>query len=415
MLRWLRWDPALIVVYGLLVGIGLLTLYSISHAEVARVPSLLWQKQLMWAAVAVFIGLFLWAARKLDLGIWAYPLYGLGMVLLVFTLLMGGEVAGAQAWLRMGGFNLQPSELMKVFTALALAHYLTTPGFERRWNRALSVGALLIIGLPVALIFAQNDMGTALMFGGLVLMLLRRGMPPAFITIPMLIGMVFLLSIYFPAGSVMWAWTGLFLLVGWIMWRVAKWRGVGRALLVWGAGMLIIWSSGSVFERLKPHQQQRILVTIGKVSDPRGQGYNLQQSLIAIGSGGLSGKGYRNGSQTQYGFVPAQHTDFIFTAIAEEWGWMGAMSVLLLYAALLLRVLRLAERSHSEMVNLFGYGFVGVTGLHVLINLASVMGLFPVVGVPLPYISYGGSALAAFSLFLFMFLAMEASAREAVL
>ncbi len=413
--RRFQWDLPLLITYFFLVGIGLVALYSVGHAEAAHVDPLIWQKQLMWWVISLVLAVGMWRVRRAYWGAWAYVFYVLGLALLAVTLVAGGKVAGTRAWLQFGGVNLQPAELMKVFVGLALAHYLTTPGFDLRWNGLFLWGAVLIVLVPMGLIFLQNDTGTALMFAGYVLVFIRKGISPWVLLPPLLLAAVFLSTIYFSAEAVAWVFTAIAVVAGWLGWRFAGLRGVMLVVLVWGVGLLIAWGSESAFQMLKPHQQQRILVTIGKISDPRGQGYNLQQSLIAIGSGGFSGKGFGQGSQTQYGFVPEQHTDFVFTVIAEEWGWLGAMAVLVLYAVLLLRVLALAERSSSEMVCLFGYAFVGITAMHALINLASVMGLFPVVGVPLPYISYGGSALVAFSLFLFMFMDMAADARRAVL
>ncbi len=407
------WDTVALGAYAVLVAVGLMALRSVALAEGGRVEADMWVRQLRWLGVVGLTALGVRVLQPRNIEVLAYPLYAVGMFMLILPLVMGREVAGTRAWLHLGPVNIQPAELMKVFTALALAHYLTTPGMEWRRMRAWGVAALLVV-LPMAVIFLQNDMGTLLTYAGLYLLLWRKGAPSFLPVTAVGLGGVFLLTLYFPVEYVLAAIAIGTVVAGGIGWFLGDRRILIPVALVAVAAALTAWGTQAAFDLLQPHQQERILVTIGKKEDPRGQGYNLQQSLIAVGSGGLWGKGYRQGSQTQYGFVPEQHTDFIFTVIAEEWGWVGSVAVVLLYALLMWRVITLAERSPSETVRLVGYGYVGVLLMHAAINIASVVGLFPVVGIPLPYISYGGSALLGFSMFLFVFLAMEAHTRESV-
>ncbi len=406
-----NWDVFTLLLYGALVGIGLLTLRSIALAEGGRVGAEVFIRQLGWVIALIPVALLIRAVQSRNIEVFSYPVYVIGVVLLVLPLLMGHEVAGTTAWLHWGPVNLQPAELMKLFTTMAVTHYLTTPGLEWRLRPRVWLWTMLLVGVPMILIFLQNDVGTLLTYTGVYLLLWRKGAPTSLPVLMVIIGGLFLLTLYFSMQWILIGGTVLIVIVSWLAWYRVRWKSLVGALVAWIMLAGVVLGTQYAFDWLKPHQQERILVTIGKKEDPRGQGYNLQQSLIAIGSGGLWGKGYRQGSQTQYGFVPEQHTDFIFTAIAEEWGWMGSVTVLLLYVLLMYRVITLAERSPSEGVCLLGYGYVGFLFVHVVVNLSSVTGLFPIVGIPLPYISYGGSAMLGFSMFLFVFLSMEAHMR----
>ena len=338
----------------------------------------------------------------------ALVIYGAVIAILIFVLLFGREVAGSKSWFEIGAFRLQPSEFAKFATALAVSKVISSSGFRMdRLRDQLIVFAL--IGVPAILIVLQGDTGTAMVFSAFVLVFYREGMSPFLIIMGVIMAFIFFLTMLVPQH--VYLYVGIGVLVTFLI-LIGKKTFKRIAFIVAGGLMVaaVIMSVDYVFNSvLKPHQQNRILTLIeGPEADPRGAGYNVLQSKIAIGSGGFSGKGFLNGTQTKYDYVPEQSTDFIFCTIGEEHGWIGSLILIGLFVALMLRVIFLAERQKSRFARVYGYCVACILFFHFAVNIGMTIGLFPVVGIPLPFFSHGGSSLWAFTILLFIFLKLDA-------
>lgn len=337
----------------------------------------------------------------------AYILYGIVIALLIYVIIFGREINGAKSWIEIGSFRLQPSEFAKFATALALAKYTTSHNFriDRFQNQILMA---MIIGLPAVLTMLQGDTGTALIFGAFILVLFREGMSPVLLIIGISFALLFILTLLvnnhlFLYGSVV-ALSALMIALGQKSFKRIAWI-VGGAIIV----ILTIRSVDFAFNNiLKPHQQNRMLVLLNPNTDPLGAGWNVTQSKIAIGSGGIDGKGFLKGTQTKFDFVPEQSTDFIFCTIGEEHGWFGSLVLISLFIILLLRIIALAERQKQTFTRVYGYSVAAILFFHFSINIGMTIGLFPVIGIPLPFFSYGGSALMSFTILLFILLKLDA-------
>ena len=333
--------------------------------------------------------------------------YIITIILLIAVLVVGRNVGGNQAWIPLGSFRLQPSEFAKVTTVLLLARYLSGTNIRiTEWRSFLTAGA--IIGLPMLLIMLQPDTGSTLVFCSLIFVLYREGLSPYFLVIIGLMIVLFVLTLllnqlYLAIGVVA---VGLL-----IIWIFRRFRQVMLTVFI---GMLIsvtfIFSVKYIYLHvLKQHQKERIDILLGLTSDLRKKGYNVNQSKIAIGSGKMWGKGYLKGTQTKYSFVPEQSTDFIFCTVGEEWGFAGSVGLISLYLFLLLRLLMLAERQRSPFSRIYGYGVASVLFFHVIINIGMTVGIVPVIGIPLPFISYGGSSLWSFTILLFVMIKLDSN------
>ncbi len=337
----------------------------------------------------------------------SYIIYGATIVMLLLVLVAGKEVGGNKAWLGMGTFGVQPSEFAKFATALAISRYIGSVGF-RMDNMRNQVLLLTLMAVPMGIILLQKDTGTALVFASFILVLFREGMSPFLLFVGLAMTLIFILTLLVENH-----W---FLVVGigaiWLMLVFFQRRRLKRILVFSAGAFLVVGMVLSVdyvvTDVLKPHQQNRIKALINPDADPLGYGWNVTQSKIAIGSGGFSGKGFLKGTQTKFDFVPEQSTDFIFCTIGEEHGWMGSLIVIGLFTAFLLRLVHLAERQKSRFARAFGYCTLSILFFHYAINVGMTMGLFPVIGIPLPFFSYGGSALWGFTILLFIFLKLDA-------
>jgi rod shape determining protein RodA len=302
---------------------------------------------------------------------------------------------------------LQPSELAKFATALALAKYMTSHNFriDRIQNQIVIA---LLIGIPAILTVLQGDTGTALIFGAFILVLFREGISPVLLIVGISFAVLFILTLLVNNHLILYgAVAGLTVLMIALGPKTFK-----RIALIVGAALLVaitIRSVDFVFNNiLKPHQQSRILVLLNPNTDPLGAGWNVTQSKIAIGSGGINGKGFLNGTQTKFDFVPEQSTDFIFCTIGEEHGWLGSFVLISLFVILLLRIVTLAERQKHTFTRVYGYSVAAILFFHFSINIGMTIGLFPVIGIPLPFFSYGGSSLMSFTILLFILLKLDA-------
>ncbi len=337
----------------------------------------------------------------------AFWLYFLTLITLVAVLLFGKTVAGSKSWFQIGSFAIQPAEFAKFTTALALAGYLSRLNIDMR-SLKTKVIAVTIILLPALLIFMQNDTGSALVYFSFVIVLYREGLSGAIFIIGLIMAILFITTLLFSKLYVLAA-LALLLILSLVLFK--RWRkNWGLTLSVFVLAAAFVMSVNYAFEHvLEPHQKTRINVLMGIEKDPRGAGYNVNQSMIAIGSGGLTGKGFRKGMLTQYQFVPEQSTDFIFCTVGEEWGFAGVLVVIFLFATLIVRIIILAERQRSKFSRIYGYGVASILFFHFAVNVGMTIGLFPVMGIPLPFFSYGGSSLWAFTILLFIFIKQDAN------
>ena len=404
-----------------LLVIGWLSVYSSSHsAEASGTFELAGRsgKQLLWMGISLVVGIvILFFVKPYVWEEFALPAWLFVVLLLGLVLIFGSEVNGSKSWFHLGPVSFQPCELSKITTSLVLAHFLRTPGFRLSRLRDLST-VIAIVGIPAAIILAGGETGTLLVYAGYVFMLYREGLSGWWLVFMFAFILLFITAIRFPLW-VSFTILALALTVYFLVVR-RRVRGiVARRDLFWTmilagvVGSLMILSTSLVFKHvLKPHQRTRIEVLLGMKEDPMGAGYNVNQSMIAIGSGGLFGKGYLQGTQTAYGFVPEQSTDFIFCTIGEEFGFVGCAVVILLFVFLIGRILADAEGCREPFTRIYGYCLAGCFFMHLLINVGMTIGLMPVIGIPLPFISYGGSSMLSFTVMLFIFLALVKQERR---
>lgn len=464
---WRAVDKIIIVIFLLLVILGWLNIYAaVYNEEHTKIFdfSQRYGKQMIWIITTLILAVALLYVDNRFYFFFAYLIYGFFVLLLFAVLIFGKEVYSTRAWFEIGPVSIQPSEFAKAGTALAIARYLNSKGQELT-RLSVLLPATGIILLPALLIAMQPDMGTTVVYLSFFIVLFREGLSPyVFVTgilmivlfffallfnqlyvVSGLIATGFLLS-FTVARSFKTVLKGMFifLLIGGIIYSVnyflLKSLNINVILILslilsgiaflWhiyrykAKGVLIIYLFvlGSVLyvnivdylyhNALRPHQKERIEILLRIKSDPRGSGYNINQSVISIGSGGFLGKGFLRGTQTKFRFVPAQSTDFIFCTVGEEWGFVGSAVVIGLYVLLLLRLLFLAERQRSAFSRIFGYGVISVLLVHFFVNIGMATGILPVIGIPLPFFSYGGSSLWGFTLLLFIFLRLDVARHE---
>ena len=400
-----------ILLFGILVITGWLNIYAAEYDP--EINQSLFDfgtsagKQLVWilTSVAIAFAVFFFDYKFFDS--FAYIIYGILMVLLLFILIGGKEVAGSKSWIGIGSFGLQPSEFAKFAAAFALAKYLDHSTRKLTDLNTLGV-AFAIVLLPMGLTILQGDTGTALVFIALVVPMFREGMPPFLVIIAIAIFLVLLLTLLVSQTVLLAGIAIITVLALGLNARTPK-----RLIYIIASAIVVTFAVRSVdfvlTNVLKPHQQKRVLSLVNPNIDPLGAGWNVTQSKIAIGSGGFAGKGFLEGTQTKFDFVPEQTTDFIFCTIGEEHGWLGSILLLAVFTTLLLRLVFLAERQKSTFSRVFGYGVIGIIFFHFTVNIAMTIGLFPVIGIPLPFFSYGGSSLWTFTILLFSFLQLDAS------
>lgn len=402
-------DWAVFVTVAALIIIGLVNIYSSTSEEFpGKMFSLhsSFGRQLMWVGITLSLFILIMIIDARFFVNIAYIFYALSILLLLVTLVMGKEVAGSKSWLVLGSFNLQTSEMAKFGTAMALSRFLDSHEVNVSRFRD-SLIAFAIIFFPMGLIVLQNDIGSALVFSAFIFVLYRQGLHPAYLFIPIIFALLFVIALLI---NIYWIILGLIIIAAFVYWQSTN---RNRIMLVIIPAIVVaisfMLSVGYVFNSvLQPHQQTRINVLLGKDRDLHGSYYNVHQSLIAIGSGGFSGKGFLNGTQTKFDFIPEQSTDFIFCTIAEEYGLLGSSLMIGLYLFLLLRILSLAEKQKNRFTRIFGYTVLSIIFIHFTVNLGMTLGLLPVIGIPLPFISYGGSSLLGFTLLMSMFLKFDA-------
>jgi len=369
-------------------------------------------RQLFFVFSSLILGtIILFTSNKLYTR-YSWVFYGGSVLLLFLVLIFGKEIGGAKAWFRIGSFGLQPTEFAKFSTLLLLSSFLSIPLIDlRRFkNQLIVVG---IFSIPILLILLQPDPGSAIVYSSFIFALYREGLPRWYVWVLFASIGLFILSLLV---STTWLAFGILLIV--IAYTVKlkpKSRAIQLPYIVVSSVLSILYcfSVDYIYHNIfKAHHRNRIDIVLGKLTDKSGDGYNLFQSKIAIGSGGFSGKGFLEGTQTKFKFVPEQSTDFIFCTIGEEWGAIGSFVVITLFMILICRIIIKAEKQRSTFSRVYGYGVAGILFLHVFINIGMTIGLLPVIGIPLPFFSYGGSSLWGFSILLFIFIRLDAQRKE---
>jgi rod shape determining protein RodA len=409
---WRNIDWIMVGIYLFMVLFGWLNIYAAvfnqEHASIFDM-SQRYGKQLLWIGMALVIGVVILLIDPKFFSQFSYPIYGLHMLTLVAVLLFGKEVAGSKSWFEVGSFAIQPAEFMKYATALTLALYLSNMNLKIGQLRDTILSGIIIL-FPAALILLQNDTGSALVYTSFIFVLYRRGLSGNIFIIVFVFALFAVLSLLLQTlmqKLILLSVIGLGLgFVFYLMKHSVK-NGL-RLFMVFSILAVYIFSVDFAFSKLQPHQQIRIKVLLNIEQDLQGAGYNVHQSKIAIGSGGFIGKGFLQGTQTKFNFVPEQSTDFIFCTIGEEWGFVGSLLVVGSFVFLLMRIVSKAERQRSPFAQIYGYGVASILFFHFVINIGMVLGLLPVIGIPLPFFSYGGSSLWAFTVLLFIFIRQDA-------
>lgn len=464
---WSNIDWLTVTIYLVLVILGWINIYAAVYNEDNQSIfdfSQRYGKQLVWISAAFVIAFVIFVIDINFYPFFAYLVYGIMILVLILVLIFGTKVHGATSWFEIGSFRLQPSEFAKIATALALARYLSSHNVQINTIKSYIRLAGIIL-IPALLILLQNDTGSALVYFAFILVLYREGISESILLLGFFIIVLFILALVLEKLTIILLSIAVVFIIFWFLNRRFKNIGVGFGILILSlaalyglnelfrigltkylvillsvgisgfvyiilavkykikkVGLLLIFLIGSVFftysvdfvfnNFLEPHQQKRINVVLGLESDPYGVEYNVNQSKIAIGSGGFYGKGFLRGTQTKFDFVPEQSTDFIFCTIGEEWGFIGTFLVVFIFVFFLHRLVKIAERQRSPFSRIYGYGVISVLFFHITINIGMTIGLVPVIGIPLPFFSYGGSSLWAFTILLFILLRLDASRLE---
>lgn len=407
-------DWLTIFLYLALVIIGWFSIFSAKYDEMH--PSIfdlsqVYGKQLIWIGASLLIGFIILLIDTKFFNAFSLWIYFFFLASLFVVLVYGKATKGATSWIDLGaGVKFQPSEFAKMGTALALAGYLGRLDVDLQKRKNQIVAALLVLA-PMALVLLQNDTGSAIVFVSFIFVLYREGFPGTGLV---MVGGVTAILLF--VLTLVWNQTVMYIILGSLLvltltyYLITKKKGIVKMLAVFAVMFAFVFSIDYAFNKvLQEHQRNRILVLLGQLDDPQGVGYNVHQSKIAIGSGGFTGKGFLQGTQTKYDFVPEQHTDFIFCTVGEEGGFLGTAVVVLLYISLLIRIIILAERQRSTFSRVYGYSIAGILFVHVAINIGMAIGLVPVIGIPLPFLSYGGSSMLAFTMMLAIFVKQDAN------
>ena len=403
-------DWLTILIYLTLMLVGWVSVYAAvyqeEHSSIFDI-SQNYGKQIIWIVTAILLAGVILLIDIKFFPAFAYVIFAVAMVALLGVLAKGSVVAGSQSWFQIGGFTLQPAEFAKYATCLALAKAMSSSSFSIKTIRGKAI-AFGIIGIPAVLILLQNDTGSALVFSAFMMVFYREGLSGTVILVGGVIIALTLFTLLFGEINIIIACVVLAAIT-----MVFIKRSSGNIIRVAALLLIVVGFVHTVeysFENvLQQHQKSRINVLLGKEIDLRGVGYNLHQSKIAIGSGGLIGKGFLQGTQTKFSFVPEQSTDFIFCTVGEEWGFVGSIFLIGLYIVLLIRLIILAERQRADFSRIYGYGIASVLFFHFVVNIGMTIGLVPVIGIPLPFVSYGGSSMWAFTIMLFTFIKQDAN------
>lgn len=457
-------DYITILIYICLVVFGWVNIYAaVYNDDQASIFDLSqrYGMQMLWIGISGVVAITIMLLEDKYYHMFSYPLYWFMVGIMTLVLFFGKEVNGAKAWIDIAGIRIQPVEFMKIVTALALARYVSSYNFDLRSWKFLT-GLMVIILLPVALILMQNDTGSAMVFAAFVIVLYREGFAKILYVLGLLMALIFVVSFLLNEATIIIlamlmtllfaaienkSWrdvlrymafvvmvsilisVGVNLLVSDLPYYVCllisillsvpmiflyasknKMNGIWKYFVIFVGAITFSGAVDYVFDNvLQRHQQQRILDLLDIEKDPYGWSYNVIQSKVAIGSGGLTGKGFLNGTQTKFSFVPEQSTDFIFCTVGEEWGFVGSLLVVFLFTVLIVRLIKMGERQQEPFARVYCYSVAMILFMHFAINITMTIGLFPVVGIPLPFFSYGGSSLLAFTVLLFIALRLDSS------
>lgn len=363
-------------------------------------------KQMIWIITASILGLVILIIDAEFYTTFAFPIYAVSCVVLVLVLFFGTEISGSKSWFRFGDIGIQPAEFAKFCTNLALAKYLSRMEIKMTdFSTKLYSGFL--IALPILLILLENETGCALVFTAFIFVLYREGLSGNFLLIGLFTAILFIMALLIENKLTLVICLAVIALIVFVLSK-RRMRNIFVIVVSFLVASGIIYGTDFAFGKLEPHQKKRINVFLGKEQDKNKAGYNVNQAKIAIGSGGFLGKGFLQGTQTKYDFVPEQDTDFIFCTVGEEWGFLGTTTVVILFAILIIRIIFMAERQRSPFSRIYGYGVASILLFHLIVNIGMTIGLAPVIGIPLPFFSYGGSSLWAFTILLFIFIKMDA-------
>jgi rod shape determining protein RodA len=396
-------DWICVIIYCLLVLMGWLNIYSSSLSSLEGT----FEKQLIFIVLTVPLIFIVLSVDGKFYEKYASIIFIISLLSLAGLFVAGKTIAGQRCWYGFGSFTLQPSEFAKAATALAIAKYLSDSQINLK-NLNTQIQALIIVFLPVVLILPQPDPGSALIYSIFILVLYREGLPSWYVWTGFITILLFVFTLILPPQYV--------ILIALIVIALIYYKSrLGERNIVLSSILFVLISGfvlsvNYVFNNVfKQHHRDRFNILLGKSVDMKGIGYNTNQSEIAIGSGGWFGKGFLEGTQTKGGFVPEQHTDYIFTTVGEEWGFIGSLLVIGLFVTLILRIIYLSERQKTKFSRVYGYCVAGILFIHFFVNIAMVLGIFPTIGVPLPFFSYGGSGLWGFTILLFIFIKMDAN------
>jgi rod shape determining protein RodA len=464
---WANIDWVTVLIYLILVFLGWINIYaSVFNQEHQSIVDTTqrYGKQLIWIGAALAIGFLILIIDSNFYVFFSFIIYGIIVLLLILVLFLGTEINGQRGWFMFGPIGFQPSEFCKFATGLALASYMNTHGFKLQTFKSLIIISAIILG-PAVLILLQNDTGSALVYFSFILVLYREGLSGVVLFFGTLLILLFILALIISNLALSLILLGSFLIAFYVV--NAKYKQYLKIPVIYAAGILLLFivnlimgseyenseviTAGSIlgtlvilgysfrkkltnytiialiflgsvlftisvdyafYNILGNHQQERINELLGIQSDPLGAGYNVNQSKIAIGSGGIFGKGFLEGTQTKFNFVPEQSTDFIFCTVGEEWGFVGSFVVIVLFMLLFYRLIWLAERQRSGFSRIYGYSVTVILFFHFLVNIGMTIGIMPVIGIPLPFFSYGGSSLWSFTILLFIFIRLDASRYE---
>ena len=404
-------DWWIVLLYFALVGFGWLNIYSASMSDTQNIWDLtqIYSKQLIWILLSVVLIIFILAVEAKFYERFSSLIYLFALAALVGLYVFGQTVNGATSWYAFGGFSIQPSEFAKTATALALGKFVgdiqtNIRSWQDQWK------SLLIMLLPALLIIPQPDPGSALVYLAFILPLYREGLNYLFLTFAAALGLLFIGTLLLEVQGIALL---LLLVLGLYLWNQKRKRmriKWGQSLIIFALAIGFAYSVNYVFYSVfEQRHRDRINLVLGKTVDSNSIGYNTHQSEIAIGSGRWWGKGWLQGTQTKGNFVPEQHTDYIFSTVGEEWGFIGSLFLISLFVALILRVLYRAEKQKSIFGRVYGYSVASILFIHFMINIGMVIGLLPTVGIPLPFISYGGSGLWGFTILLFIFVKLDSA------
>ena len=403
-----KYDWITIFIYIALVAIGWINIYSASFNEASTSffdVKQVYTKQLMFICLSVLLIIFILAIEAKFYERFSSIIYLIALFSLLGLFLFGKNINGATSWYAVGGFTIQPSEFAKVATSLALAKYVSDIQIDLLTYQD-QIKSLIIVFLPAILIIPQPDPGSALVYLALIFPLYREGLPTIYLLFSFIVAALFVVTLSF--GTV-WVSLLILLITGIIIFKSEK-KSIFKYGILAVACIGFSISVNFIFENvLEQRHRDRFNIVLGKQVDTKSIGYNTNQSEIAIGSGGWTGKGWLQGTQTKGKFVPEQDTDYIFSTVGEEWGFIGSMGVVLLFLFLIIRLLILSERQKSQFSRIYGYSVASILFFHFFINIGMVSGLLPTIGIPLPFFSYGGSGLWGFTILLFIFIRLDAS------